>query len=958
MDTAFPPKTLSIPTNLPALMTTTIGREREIAALANLLRQPETHLVTLTGPGGVGKTRLGLETARELHADFANGVFFVSLAPLREQGQVLLAIAQAVGIKETSGQAVTQRLHAYLREKRCLLLLDNWEHLLPFAHLAADLLANAPHLTILATSREMLHLYGEREIVVPPLALPELTIPEPGDESAAMTLFIERARAARPTFVLDDENRRVVAEICVQLDGLPLAIELAASRCKLLSPQMILARLSSRLNLLTGGARNLPARQQTLRNTLDWSYDLLNETEQHCFRRLGVFIGSWTFEAAEAVAAPEHLDLLYLLTSLVDKSLVRVVEETPTETRFLLLETIREYALECLTDQHEDEETRQRHADFYLNLAEEVEPQLQGEGQQAGLQRLDRESVNLRAALRWSIERGEVRRALRLASALRDYLLLRDSQSTGSQWFEEVLAMPGAQEASFPRARVLYAAGALARIHSDLELASTRLNESREVARQVNDRHTLALALGMLAQLELYPGNYNAARALAEEGLRATESTPLRFGTQNVEQGVRQSGTQENVNDRWGRGILHRIYGNIASQQGDFNAASTRYSVSLMLLREAGDRRNEAETMVSLGGVMRLRGKLRSAHYLYAKGSQLFRELRDRWGQLTCLNGMGEALRMQGDYPQARACFEEALALAALLGDRTEQAAALLGLGQLALRQDQRTEAARHLKKALHLAREVNHTQGLVMALCRLGDLERSQQRWSSATSYYQQGLELVRGSGDKLLLILLLVGQGEAARAQGKYVLACAHIKQSLHLAWEVGNHAALATGLEALAWLCVQADQPEHGALLLGAAHELRETLQTPLAPVYQDTYARDLAALKTAIGQDAFAECWAGGRALPLPQVMALAVAQVHISETSSHPREKVPGAPYNLTARELDVLRLLAEGHADARIAKLLVVSPRTVNTHLRSIYAKLGVSSRSAATRVALEQKLV
>ncbi len=925
-----------MPTHLPALMTTTIGRACEIAMLAALLRLEEIRLVTLTGPGGVGKTRLGLEVARELREAFTDGVFFVSLAPLHEQGQVLLAIAQAVGIEETGGQALEQRLHAYLRDKHCLLLLDNFEQLLLAVHLVTDLLANAPHLTILATSREMLHLYGEREIVVAPLALPELTALEQSTESTSMTLFVERARAVKPAFTLNTANRRVVAEICVQLDGLPLAIELAAARCKLLSPQAILTRLSSRLNLLTGGARDLPQRHQTLRNTLDWSYDLLNAEEQHCFRRLGVFIGSWTFEAAEAVAGSEQLDMLYLLTSLVDKSLVRVVEETPTETRFLLLETIREYALECLTRQCEDEQTRHRHASFYLSLTEEVEPQLQGVGQQAGLQRLDREAANLRAALRWAIEHGEAMLALRLASAVHGYLLLRSSQSEGGQEFAEVLAMPCAQEASSFRARVLYGAGALARLHSDLKLAQTRLAESREIARQVDDRHTLALALGMLALLELYSGNFAEARALVEEGLQATEST----------------------NDKWCRGILHRICGNVASNQGDFNAASTRYSVSLMLLREVGDRRNEAETLVNLGSMMRLRGKLRSAHYLYAKGLLLFRELSDRWGQLACLTGMGEALRMQGDYPQALTYFEESLALAALLGDRAERATALIGLGQLALCLDQRILAAQHLKEALHITREINYTQGLAMALCRLGELERSQGNWSSAISYYRQGLEIVKSSGDKLMLIMLLAGQGDAARGLGKYALACAQIKQSLHLAWEIGNHVALTTGLEALAWLCVQAGQPEHGALLLGAAHDLRETLQTPLAPVYQAGYARDSEALKKVIGQDAFAQCWAEGRALLLKQVMAIAVAQVHIAETPIHTREHTPNTPYNLTARELDVLRLLAEGHADARIATLLVVSPRTINTHLRSIYAKLGVSSRSGATRIAVEQKLV
>lgn len=929
--------------HLPALMTTTVGRASEIAELVELLCQQGTRLVTLTGPGGVGKTRLGVEVARELCTAFPNGVFFVSLAPLREQGQILLAIAQAVGIEEP-GEALAARLHAYLRDKRCLLLLDNMEHLVSLAQLVAELLAYAPQLTILVTSREMLHLYGEREIVVPPLSLPELTEPGARTENAAMQLFVERARAVKPAFTLDETNRRAVAEICVQLDGLPLAIELAAARSKLLSPQAILARLSSRLSLLTGGARDLPQRHQTLRNTLDWSYDLLNEDEQRFFRLLGVFMGSWTLEAAEALAGTEEMEALFLLTSLVDKSLVRVVEETPLETRFLLLETIREYALARLSEQGEDEEVRQQHAHFYLSLAEEVEPQLQGAEQQAGLQRLDRESANLRAALRWSIERGEANTALRLASALREYLLLRSSQGADEQEFAAVLEMEEAREASIARARVLYAAGALAHLHSDLELARARLEESREIARQVDDRHTLALALGQLAQLELYPGKYAEARALVEEGLRITESS----------------------NDRWGRGILHHVCGDVASKQGDFNAASTRYSVSLMLLREAGDRRNEAATLVSLGSMMRLRGKLRTAHYLYARGLLLFREQGDRWRQLTCLNAMGEALRVQGEDEQAHACFAESIALAEQLGDRAERANALLGLGQLALNLGQRPRAAQHLKDALHITREINYTQGLATALCLLGDLERSQNNWSSAASYYQQGLELTRSSGDKLTLISLLVGQGDAARGRGKYALGCAQIKQSLHLAWEIGNHVALTKGLEALAWLCVQAGQPEHGALLLGAAHELRETLQTPLAPVYQENHAHELAALKATIGQDAFAGCWGEGRALLLSQVMAISVAQVHIVEKPLATSGQTPGprraqttnTPYNLTARELDVLRLLAEGHADARIAKMLVVSPRTVNTHLRSIYAKLGVSSRSGATRIALEQKLV
>lgn len=930
--------------SLPALMTTTLGREREIAELVALLRAEEVRLVTLTGPGGVGKTRLSLEVGQALAGDFADGVFFISLASLREQGQVLLTLAQTVGLAEGGGHDLERLLYEYLASKNCLLLLDNFEHILPVAYLVAELLAHAPALKMLVTSREMLHLYGEREVVVSPLALPELDGLEVVSENAAMALFVERARAINATFELQGENRRAVAEICAQLDGLPLAIELAAARSKLLPPQAILARLHHRLSLLTNGPRDLPARQQTLRKTLDWSYDLLNAAERRFFRSLGVFTGTWTLEAAAAVTGEEALDLL---TSLVDKSLVRPTESPGGEPRFLLLETIREYALECLQQHGEDVDTRLRHAAVYRDLAEAIEPRLQGAAQLEGLQDLDREAANIWAALRWSIDAREIVMALRIASALREYLPLRSSMNGERQWLEEVLALEGEHlsgvladaeigQVSLLRARVLYGAGVMARMRSDFTLARTRLREGQEIAQQVGDYSLLALILGVLAQVECYPGNYVAARELVEEGLRAAE----------------------HARDTWARGVLQGISGTIASKQGDFATAQTRYTSSLVLLSEVGDRHRQAETLVYQGSMVYQRGKLRTAHYLYRKGLQLFREIGNRRGQLICLTGMGEALLMQGSYAESRASFEESLALAGLLGERAEQAAALTGLGYIELCLDERLRAGQYFKEALRLARELKHTQCLATVLAGLGDRECVQHNWEGALAYYRQGFELVSATGDKLILIRLLSALGDTARRQGKYTLACSQLKQSLSLAWEAGNHIALATGLEALAWLCVEVNQPEHGVLLLSAAHNLRETLQTPLAPVCQPPYERDLAALKTAIGQAAFNECWAQGRALLLKQVMTTGVSRVHVAETPAQIQTSPSPSPYHLTARELDVLRLLAEGHPDARIAQALVLSPRTVNTHLRSIYAKLGVSSRSRATRLALEQKLI
>jgi predicted ATPase/class 3 adenylate cyclase len=363
-------------TNLPAQPTALIGREQDVAAISTLLRRAAVRLVTLTGPGGIGKTRLSLQVAAELVEQFADGVYFVDLAPIRDPQLVSTAIAETLGVREAGNQPLLVTLKEYLRDKRMLLLLDNFEHLLDAAALVADLLAIAAQLKVLATSREMLHLRGEQEVGVDPLAVPDpahLPALDQLSQYAAVALFIQRVQASQPSFQVSNANAPALAEICVRLDGLPLAIELAAARVKLFPPEALLARLSSRLALLTGGPRDLPARQQTLRHTIAWSYDLLNEAEQALFRRLGVFVGGCTIEAAEAVCNVNGdlpLDVVDGLAALVDKSLVKQVEAMDGEPRFTMLETIREYALEQLAANGELEALRQRHAAFFVTLAE------------------------------------------------------------------------------------------------------------------------------------------------------------------------------------------------------------------------------------------------------------------------------------------------------------------------------------------------------------------------------------------------------------------------------------------------------------------------------------------------------------------------------------------------------------------------------------------------------------
>jgi predicted ATPase/DNA-binding SARP family transcriptional activator/Tfp pilus assembly protein PilF len=743
--------------NLPQPVTSFVGREGEIAAIHRFLQaasgdrpdsagasvpaivsrlSPLCRLLTVTGAGGCGKSRLALEAVRALLPGLNDGAWLVEMASVAEGDLVPQAVATALGVPERPGERLTETLVAVLRAKRLILLLDNCEHLLSACATLADvLLRQCPGIRILATSREALGILGETAYPIVPLSLSDIghgrcfraDAPTPpvstsGSPITAFTrsdagrLFVDRAIAAQPSFVLTAENADTVAEICQRLDGIPLALELAAARLRTMPVERLAARLNDCFRLLTHGNRAALPRHRTLGAMLAWSYDLLTEPERRLLRRLSTFAGSWTMEAAEGVGAGDGMeqeDVLDLLSQLVEKSLVAYVEQEG-EARYRLLETVRQYARDRLLETGEAPEARRRHRDWFLALAERGGPQLFGAEQTGWLDRLEREHDNLRTAFEWSLECGEVAPALRLAAAVWRFWLIRGHVSEGRERLAAVMSRAGAAEPARERARALDGAGVLAIRAGDLEAARSHYEEMLAIGHRRSDKQILAVALNGLGHVDLFLERPEQASHLFSEA----------------------SALAQEAGDRWEYAFSLHCLGLLAHWRGENNAASSLYEKSLAIRRELGDRKSIGTTLSLLANVVAQQADYGRARSLGEEAVSIARELRSE-GTASALGSLADVARSKGDHARARSLWEEALATAREWSDPWHITWSTRGLETVLLEQGEYEAVCSLYRERLALMGAVGDRSDIADCLERLARVAAQQRQSDRAAKLF-----------------------------------------------------------------------------------------------------------------------------------------------------------------------------------------------------------------------------
>ena len=868
---SFPPiRTLdAFPHNLPLQLTSFIGREKEILQVKRLLLGDR--FVTLTGPGGTGKTRLAVQTGADLLELFPDGVWLVELASLADPSLVPQTIAATLQVRESAGRPIMTLLIDYLQAKEMLLILDNCEHLLAAcAEVITALLRACPHLSIIATSREALDIPGEMTLRVPSLSVPDIRRAPPAEtltQYEAIQLFVDRAGAIQPDFALTDANAFAVAQICHRLDGIPLAIELAVARVKMMPVEQVIRRLDNRFRLLTGGSRTALPRHQTLRALIDWSYDLLSDTERVLFQRLSIFAGGWTLEAAERICQGDEIrrdDILDLLTQLVNKSLVIPDQETDAEGRYRFLETIRQYARERLMEAGGGEEIRHQHLAFYVEFAERAEPELRGPNQIEWLDRLDQEVDNIRAALEWALE-ANAEAGLRIVSALLWFLHIRSGKGEGIDWLERMLAAEARERAEAPlsearaiiRGKALNAAGTLMVMHGDAERACALSEESLKLHEELTPmgRQGAAHALWNLAQGASYHEDLDRSWELTEKSMTLYRE----------------------VGDKFGVAQCLDHLGSYALIKGDYSLARQTWEEDLALRRELGDKDGIAWSLSLLANLELWRGNQDQAWTLYVDSLNAFQEISNKWAASMALSGMGSVMLAKGNFERAAKLYEEALAYGRDMGDQNTIAGRRYDLARVAWSSGEYERAAKMYADTLPIVRKMNNKGAIAGTLIDLGSVAWVQGDLELAASRYEEAIAIAREIEAQYTIGYALTGLGKVAYSRDDYAAAHSHFREALKIFQQRPNPWNATYCLEAVSALAVAEGDMQRVAKLFGATDNFYTHLRFLLSPLERQMHERDLAAARAALGEETFSRHWTEGRAMTIEQAMEEALSE---------------------------------------------------------------------------------
>ena len=799
----FPPlRTLDIiPNNLPVQLTSFIGREAEIRNLSEILGREQVRLVTLTGAGGIGKTRLSIQVAAEQFERFPDGVWFVSLASLTDPEYVITEIASVLSIQLQPQVDPKKQVIDYLSQKRLLLVLDNFEHLPEATSLVNDLLRGASSLRCLVTSRELLQIPGEQSFSVPPLSSPsEDADVETLSQYESVILFIERAQAVKPDFELTAENAAAISAICHRLDGIPLAIELAAARVRGMTVQQVYERLSRQFEFLSTRSRVVPSRHRTLKAAIDWSYDLLAPDEQQLFAQLSVFSGGFFLEAAEEIC--DVPDVFELLFSLQDKSLL-TVSEVMEQTRYGMLEPLREYAKEKLLESLEFEKA---HAEYYLRVAQNHDQKLGGAEQSLALSSMAQELDNFRAAMNFAFDLGEWKLLGELGVALSLFFYIR------GLWSEGIQRLRQAEEALrrlFDKAllaKIQHGLGRFYQFQGDYEIARNLYTESLQIKRGLGEKQGIADSLNNLGIIAVEQGDYNEARQFLTESLQI----------------------QRKLGNKWGIADSLNNLGLIAEKQGDYDEARRLYSGGLQIYRELGEKWGIASSLNNLGLIADNQGAYDEAKQLHTESLQIKRELGDKRGIAISLNNLGNIAKNQGAYNEAKQFYTESLQIYRELGDKRGISVVLSNLGNIAKNQGAYNEARQLHAESLQIKRELGDKLGIAMSLNNLGIIAGVQGAYDEARQLFTESLKIRRELGNKHGISDSLNDLGVIARNQGAYGEAKQLFTESLKIKRELGDKWGIAQSLHQFGKLAFASGDSAQAVLFLLHAARLYEEMK----------------------------------------------------------------------------------------------------------------------------------